>query len=118
MVEWQRKDRYGRTVGKVIVIGVDANVRMVEAGLAWHYKQYAKEQSPIDRASYAKAERSGPGLKGAGFGETSRQAAGSALGVPEKTAEFQVSSDVLPTPQVCNDREPVATGLYATRLGR
>jgi endonuclease YncB( thermonuclease family) len=56
IVEWQRKDRYGRMVGKVIVNGVDANLKMVEAGLAWHYKQYAKEQLPADRARYAKAE--------------------------------------------------------------
>ena len=45
-VEWRKKDRYGRTVGKVIVNGVDANLKMVEAGLAWHYKHYAREQSP------------------------------------------------------------------------
>ena len=56
-VEWRKKDRYGRTVGKVIVDGVDANLKMVEAGLAWHYKQYAKEQSPEDRALYAAAEK-------------------------------------------------------------
>lgn len=55
-VEWRKKDRYGRTVGKVIVDGVDANLKMVEAGLAWHYKQYAREQSPADRASYDRAE--------------------------------------------------------------
>lgn len=55
-VEWRKKDRYGRIVGKVIVNGVDANLNMVKAGLAWHYKQYAGEQSPADRASYDKAE--------------------------------------------------------------
>lgn len=55
-VEWRKMDRYGRTVGKVIVDGVNANLKMVEAGLAWHYKQYAREQSPTDRASYAQAE--------------------------------------------------------------
>lgn len=55
-IEWRKKDRYGRTVGKVIVNGVDANLKMVEAGLAWHFKQYAREQSPADRARYDKAE--------------------------------------------------------------
>lgn len=56
IVVWQEKDRYGRTVGKVIVNGVEANLKMVDAGVAWHYKQYAKEQSPADRASYSRAE--------------------------------------------------------------
>jgi len=56
-VEWQKIDRYGRIVGKVVVDGVDANRRQVEAGLAWHYLQYQREQSPADRLAYASAER-------------------------------------------------------------
>jgi len=29
---------------------------MVDRGLAWHYKQYADEQSPGDREAYSAAE--------------------------------------------------------------
>jgi len=55
-VDWNKTDRYGRTIGKVIVNGQDANLSQVQAGLAWHYKQYEKEQSASDRSSYAQAE--------------------------------------------------------------
>lgn len=55
-VDWNKTDRYGRTVGKVIVNSRDANLGQVSAGLAWHYKQYEKEQSAPDRTSYAQAE--------------------------------------------------------------
>jgi endonuclease YncB( thermonuclease family) len=55
-VEGEKTDRYGRLVGKVVVEGVDCNLRQVEAGLAWHYKQYQREQSPEDRLAYAQAE--------------------------------------------------------------
>jgi len=34
------KDKYGRTVGHVMIDGRDANLEMLEAGMAWHYKHY------------------------------------------------------------------------------
>lgn len=55
-VEYHKTDRYGRTVGKIMVDGVDANLEQVRAGLAWHYKQYQKEQSAEDRVTYSLAE--------------------------------------------------------------
>lgn len=55
-VEWDKRDRYGRILGKVVVNGRDANLAMVLAGLAWHYKRYEKEQSVSDRRVYANAE--------------------------------------------------------------
>ncbi len=55
-VEYNKKDRYGRTVGKIIVDGVDANLAQVKAGMAWHYKRYQREQSVADRTLYAQAE--------------------------------------------------------------
>ncbi len=55
-VEYSKKDRYGRTVGKIIVGGVDANLSQVKAGLAWHYKKYQREQTVEDRYAYAQAE--------------------------------------------------------------
>lgn len=57
MVETEKKDRYGRFVGKVIIEGRDANLAMVVAGLAWHYKQYQDEQSQADRLLYSDAEQ-------------------------------------------------------------
>ncbi|WP_291103033.1 thermonuclease family protein [Hydrogenophaga sp.] len=55
-VESDKKDRYGRTVGKVVFEGSDINLAMVAAGLAWHYKAYEEEQSLPDRILYAKSE--------------------------------------------------------------
>jgi endonuclease YncB( thermonuclease family) len=45
VVEWDKRDRYGRIVGKVVLEGEDMNLRQIEGGLAWHYKKYAVEQS-------------------------------------------------------------------------
>lgn len=55
-VEYSKKDKYGRTVGKIMVDGIDANLEQIKVGLAWHYKQYQNEQSVKDRLSYAQAE--------------------------------------------------------------
>lgn len=56
VVEWTKHDRYGRTVGKVLVNGVDANLEQIKGGMAWWYRDYAKEQSPEDRRLYEYAE--------------------------------------------------------------
>jgi len=71
-VEWRKKDRYGRIVGKVWVTPpeprceappancpktLDANLAQLMAGFAWHYKHYEREQSPEDRSRYALAEQ-------------------------------------------------------------
>lgn len=42
---------------KVVLDGMDANLEMVKQGCAWHYKQYAREQSAEDVALYAQAEQ-------------------------------------------------------------
>ncbi len=55
-VETTKLDRYGRNVGKVLVEGLDANLAQVEAGFAWHYKAYEREQSKADRLAYSHAE--------------------------------------------------------------
>lgn len=55
-VETDKKDRYGRDVGKVQVKGVDANLVQVQRGFAWHYKAYEREQSANDRKLYDFAE--------------------------------------------------------------
>lgn len=56
VVEWSKKDRYGRTVGLVVVDGQDAGLELLRAGLAWHYKQYQREQAADDRERYSAAE--------------------------------------------------------------
>ena len=55
-VEWNKFDRYGRVIGKVLVGGDDVCLAQVRAGLAWHYKAYQREQSAADRERYAQAE--------------------------------------------------------------
>ena len=56
VVETEKRDRYDRQIGKVLVEGRDANLAQIEAGFAWHYKQFAAEQSAIDQRLYAEAE--------------------------------------------------------------
>ena len=55
-VETDKRDRYGREVGKILVNGRDVNLIQVERGMAWHYKAYEREQSPSDRKLYDAAE--------------------------------------------------------------
>ncbi len=57
VVEWHKRDRYHRLIGVVRVDGVDAGLAQVAEGLAWHYLDYEKEQTPEDRTRYADAER-------------------------------------------------------------
>ena len=56
VVEYEKTDRYGRTLGKVLVNRRDVNLEQIKAGLAWHYKYYQDEQAPDDRRLYADAE--------------------------------------------------------------
>jgi endonuclease YncB( thermonuclease family) len=55
-VEFSKRDRYGRIVGKVLRDGVDVCLEQLRVGLAWHFKRYEKEQPSADRQSYAEAE--------------------------------------------------------------
>jgi endonuclease YncB( thermonuclease family) len=55
-VEYEKYDRYGRIVGKILKGGRDASLEQLRAGLAWHYKQYQREQSRADRSAYAAFE--------------------------------------------------------------
>ena len=51
-----KTDPFKRKVCRVSVGGRDVALAQVQAGLAWHYKQYEKEQKPSERAAYASAE--------------------------------------------------------------
>jgi len=57
-VEYQKKDKYGRTLGKVLHNGTDVCLEQIKLGMAWHYKQYESEQPKEDRETYAHAELS------------------------------------------------------------
>ena len=57
-VEFQKKDKYERIVGKVVLNGNDVCLEQVKLGMAWHYKQYESEQTKEDREIYAQAELS------------------------------------------------------------
>ena len=56
VVDYDKRDRYRRILGKVMLNDEDMNLEQVRAGLAWHYKKYQKEQSPEDREFYSESE--------------------------------------------------------------
>ena len=65
-VEFNKYDRYGRIVGKVLVTPLDCptcgkmlDVGLVQvmSGMAWWYRKYANEQSPEDQGRYEFAEQ-------------------------------------------------------------
>ncbi len=82
-VVWSKRDRYQRILGTVFVDGKDANLEMLKAGLAWHYKKYDstpayaqaeaaareakrglwQDKSPIEPESFRKAKRAGKGAQ-------------------------------------------------------
>lgn len=62
-VETDKRDRYGRELGKVLAGGEDVNLEQVRAGMAWHYKAYERTQSVIDRQAYADAENEAKAAK-------------------------------------------------------
>lgn len=51
------RDRYDRVIAKLVVDGRDVGLDQIERGFAWHYKQYASQQSRADRERYAAAEK-------------------------------------------------------------
>ena len=70
VVEWVKRDRYGRVLGKVWVESpdmpchgkpdcpktLDARLAQLTAGLAWWYRKFAREQSAEDQGRYKHAE--------------------------------------------------------------
>ncbi|MDO9233920.1 MAG: thermonuclease family protein [Methylotenera sp.] len=55
-VEFNKRDRYQRIIGKIMFNGKDVNLHQIQRGLAWHYKKYQNEQEVEDRSIYADAE--------------------------------------------------------------
>ena len=60
VVKVQDTDRYGRVVGKVFADGADANLEMLKAGYAWHYKHY--DSTPAYAAAEIEARATHKGL--------------------------------------------------------
>lgn len=56
LVSWQKKDRYRRIVGKISLEDQDVCLEQIKRGMAWHYKQYQRDQTQEDRMTYALAE--------------------------------------------------------------
>lgn len=52
-------DRYGRSIGRVLCDGTDANVEQVRRGLAWVYDKYVTDQSLYLIQTEARQERRG-----------------------------------------------------------
>lgn len=64
-VEWHKRDRYQRIIGKVMVappdcpncgLTLDVGLAQITTGMAWWYRAYANEQSVEDRGRYEHAE--------------------------------------------------------------
>ena len=69
-IKYEKRDRYKRIVGKILVDPpgevfcmaldclkkIDAGLEQIKSGLAWHYKYYQMEQSEEDRTLYSEAE--------------------------------------------------------------
>lgn len=53
-------DRYGRTIGMVVIDGVNINEKLLAVGLAWHYKTYDK--NPVWSKMEDDAKKSKKGL--------------------------------------------------------
>lgn len=56
LVDWNKRDRYGRIIGKIIRDSQDVNLEQIKLGMAWHYKKYENEQDVADRSLYGQAE--------------------------------------------------------------
>jgi micrococcal nuclease len=52
-------DRYGRTLGTVMLGSTNINAKMIEDGWAWHYKEYNKDKRLAALEKEAKAAKRG-----------------------------------------------------------
>ncbi|MGK2927146.1 MAG: thermonuclease family protein [Lysobacterales bacterium] len=58
-IEVRDIDRYGRTVGRVLVNGTDVNAALVASGAAWVYRQYSKDTQLLALEAEARAAQRG-----------------------------------------------------------
>lgn len=55
-IEFFKRDKYGRVLGKVLVNDKDVNLEQLRQGMAWVYVKYLKEIPAKDQEQYLKAE--------------------------------------------------------------
>ena len=55
IVRTNRRDRYGRVLGKLLINGMDVNKEQIRRGMAWH--AYLRDQTAVDRVTYAEIEK-------------------------------------------------------------
>lgn len=54
-----KKDRYGRTLGRVYLDELDVNSELIKRGAAWVYRQYSKDKSLLLLESEAQSKKLG-----------------------------------------------------------
>ena len=59
-VKYKSRDKYGRILGIIYVDGLDINLEMLRAGLAWHYKRF--DSTPAYAAAESDARQNRRGL--------------------------------------------------------
>lgn len=55
----KKKDKWGRTVGHVMVVGRDMNLEMLEEGMAWHYEKFDNNKRLREAEQSARAAKKG-----------------------------------------------------------
>ena len=56
VADCRKQDRYRRSICVVRVDGKDVGFEQIRQGMAWWYRQYAKDQSSQERVAYERAE--------------------------------------------------------------
>jgi len=59
IIRFKEIDRYGRILGVIYIDGVEVNLQMVKAGMAWHYAYYDKTPAYIEAEKKARASKVG-----------------------------------------------------------
>ena len=59
VVQWKKKDQYGRILGDVQLGKQHINLEMVQDGLAWHYKQYSDSKELAEAEVAARKAKKG-----------------------------------------------------------
>lgn len=52
-------DRYGRTIGMVLISNLNVNEKLLEVGLAWHYKKYDSNKNWAEIEKRAREHKRG-----------------------------------------------------------
>lgn len=55
----KKTDKYGRTIGHVLVNGEDVNLLMLQAGMAWHYRHFSSNKALQAAEDAARAGKQG-----------------------------------------------------------